>query len=906
MKKLFIIDGSSFLYRAYYALKPMHTPQGVPVGAVYGFCRMLKKLIDTQQPHHILIAWDSKGETERHKLLASYKETRLAVPSDLHVQKEMIQEFATIIGMRQVQQPGIEADDIMYSLGMDFTKQDFSVVLVTSDKDMGQMVTDSTVIYDTFKDAWYDEKALEEKYGFSPVKLPFYFALVGDTSDNIPGVSGIGPKGATELVQQFAGLHDLYEHLDAVKKPRTQELLRANKNNAFLSEQLFLLRYYDFGITAAQCTFEAEQWNRAQEFFKRLQFKSLIQETQGSQDSLEASLPAFLSTTHGFTFIPLTTKEAIQELCTAIKKTGFCAVDTETDGAPAYAAQLVGMSFAYEVGTAYYIPIAHTTGTNIAPDIVMHYLKPLLEDPQIEKYLHNSKFDELVLARAGITLTGVTFDTIIATDLTVPDWQKINLKAISSAYLGQEMLTYKDVMKRGKFKTFADVPLDLATEYGASDAHQVLQLVPLLRKKLHDEGVAKLFETIEMPLVATLVAMEKEGIIVDTTLLAHLSDVAGKTLERIRTDIVTLSGPEYETINLNAPRQIEELLFTKLQLTPLKKTSKKTGYSTDHEVLSGLARQHPVPELIIKHRELSKLKSTYLDALPTYVNPYTGRIHTSFNQTGTATGRLASSDPNLQNIPVASGVEGLSIRSAFKAPEGHLFVSADYSQIELRVLAHLSKDQALCQAFLRQEDIHARTAAGLFDVALSDVSHAQRQLGKRINFSILYGLTAYGLSKDLGITYADAEKYIDRYFEQYPGVAQWIEQVIEQTKEQGYVTTEWGRKRFIPGIYEKNRTLYEMACRVAVNTKAQGTAADIMKIGMNTLYDHFVTRNNQEKIILQIHDELLITTPIETVAQTERDVVRILQGVTHDIATPWDIPLVVTTRHGRDWHEVTK
>lgn len=895
MKKLFIIDGSSFLYRAYYALKPMHTPQGIPVGAVFGFCRMLKKLIDVAKPEHLVIAWDSAGATERHEIYSHYKETRLSTPSDLYSQKELIQHFADIIGIRQVAQSGVEADDIMYSLALDFAKQDYHIVLVTSDKDMGQMVDSSVVLYDTFKDETYDAAKLEQKYGFAPSKLPFYFALVGDASDNIPGVAGIGPKGATELVQQFASLHDLYAHIDTIKKERTRLLLLANKDNAFLSEQLFLLRYHDLGIKPNMIEFNAEQWLRARDIFIELNFNSLLKEMGGTP----AKIP--LSQKYGYMFTAITSEAELAELALAIRTAGICAVDTETDSLRAYQANLVGISLCYAPGTAYYIPVAHATGTNADKALITKYIKPILEDAAIKKYLQHTKYDQLVLARAGIDLAGVVFDTMIAGNLVSPDAQRVGLKNLSTIYLQQEMLSYEDIMAKGTFKNFADVPVELATEYAASDAHQVMLLVPILKQKLEELGLVELFKTMELPLTQTLYAMEKEGIIVDTDFLDKINVQVTATLERIREDIITLIGDDYKQVNLNSPKQIEEILFTRLQLVPTKKTTKKTGYSTDQEVLAELAKQHPVPELLIKYRELFKLKSTYLDALPTYINKDTGRIHTDFSQISAATGRLSSSDPNLQNIPVNSLAGGAAIRSAFKAPTNELYISADYSQIELRVLAYYSQDKNLVEAFLQNQDIHAKTAAGIFDVPLDAVTHHQRQVGKRINFSILYGLTPYGLSKDLGISYGEADKYIERYFAQYPQVSAWIESVLQEAKDNGYVTTNWGRRRYVPGIYEKNKTLYDLACRVAVNTKAQGTAADIMKIGMNQLHSKFMHDQSGAKIILQIHDELLITAPEAIVAETEQSVLHILQNVVN-----WNIPLVVTTRIGSDWGKVSK
>lgn len=892
---LFLIDGSSFLYRAYYALKPMTTPQGVPVGAVYGFCRMIKKLLDDFQPEHLVLTWDSKGPTERHEMHAAYKATRQAAPSDLGTQKELIQKFADIIGMCQIQKQGVEADDLMYSLALDYVKQGYEVILVTADKDLGQVVSDKIHIYDAFKDVMLDPAALEEKYGFSLKKLPFYFALIGDASDNIPGVAGVGPKTATELVQKFDSLEDLYNRLDEVPRERTRELLTVNKKNALMSKELFLLRYHTLDLAIDRCKIKLNQWTAARHFFEELSFKSLLKDMP-AKEKLE-----WLSEKHGYSFTWITDEAELERVCTEIKKHRHCAFDTETDGLQPYQANIMGISLCCEVGKAYYIPLAHATAPQqLTREQVLAQLKPILESNAIKKYAHNAKFDQLVLAKFGIEVNDIAFDTMIAAHLVVPDGQRIGLKYLSVAMLNQEMVSYVDLMKTGAYKQFADVPLEIATEYAAGDAHQTLQLVPLLEEKLKEQRQWHLYTTIELPVNQVLFEMEKEGIICDPEVLQTIDKQVSHDLKIIRNKIVSFLGEAYEDVNLSSPKQIEEILFTRLQLTPVKKTSKKTGYSTDQEVLSELAKVHPIPGLLLQYRELSKLKSTYLDALPTCINPLTGRIHTSFTQTGTATGRLASSDPNLQNIPANSDQE-LSIRSAFKAPRGQRFISADYSQIELRVLAYLSQEPQLINAFVNGEDIHARTAAGLFDVQLADVTPKQRQLGKRINFSIMYGLTPYGLSKDLGIPVSEAHTYITKFFEQYPKVSAWMERVIEETKEHGYVTTHWGRRRYLPGIYEKNRTLYDLAHRMAINTKAQGTSAELMKIGMINVHKQLQQAGDGGKIILQIHDELLVTVPEHALVKTEKLIKETLETV-----VDWNVPLEVTARHGKDWGEVSK
>jgi DNA polymerase I len=915
-KTLYLVDGSSFLYRAYYGLRPMHTPQGAPVQAVYGFCRMIKKLIDTFTPEYCALVWDSPGKTTRHETFEAYKATRQAPPSDLFEQKELITEFADAIGLRQVKQSGIEADDLMYSLAKEARDRGETVVFVTSDKDMGQALDAHTFIYDTFKDIFLDVPGFEEKMGFSVEKLPFYFALVGDSSDNIPGVRGIGEKGATELVTQFASLEDLYENIDKVSKPRMRNALEENKKDAFLSRDLFLLQYHASKLSRDDLAFNADDWQKARKIFEDLNFKSLLKDM--GEVKIEGKPLHEM-----YTFKTVSTQKDLDELCVALKKSKIFALDTEGKDLKPLQGTMVGMSFCVQEGTAYYVPFGHAAPQaqlsilsqgparmegQLTREQVFKALKPILEDAAYEKVLQNAKFDMHVLHHEGIELRGVTFDTMIAAYLLNKDDQRVGLKDLSLRYFGEKMLSFDIVVKDNKYKDFSQVPLRLATDYAAADAHQTLKLYNVMSPMLESErDLTMQFHELEMPLLQVLVEMEKKGIILDAEVLKELDVRVSRRLIEIEDEIIQAVGPERAGINLNSPRQIEALLFEHLKLPTQKKSAKGTSYSTDHEVLLALSEMHIVPALIVQHRELSKLKSTYIDALPTYINPATKRIHTTFRQTGVATGRLASSDPNLQNIPADVSGFGIEVRGAFIPQPGSVFLSADYSQIELRVLAYFSKDPALVNAFLKGSDIHAETASRLFEVPLDQVAHDQRQIGKRINFSILYGLTPYGLSKDLGIPFKDAKIYIDKYFAQYPGVSVWMESVIEETKKHGYVQTLWGRRRYIPAIYEKNRTLYEEARRVAINTKAQGTAAEIMKLGMLALDMKFAEKNLKSYMLLQIHDELLISVPEKEREMVEPMVKEALESVVNQwSAVKWDVPLVVTTRFGVNWKDVTK
>lgn len=896
-KTLVLIDGSSFLYRAYYGTRPLHTSKGSPVNAVYGFCRMIKKLIDSIGSEHMVLVWDSKGKTTRHEMYEDYKATRQAPPSDLFTQKEYIMQFADLIGLKQVAQSGIEADDLLFSLAQEWPA-DGSVIVVTTDKDMGQMLSARVVMYDAFKELFFDEAAFEQKMGFSVHKLPFYFALLGDSSDNIPGVKGIGEKGATDLVQQFDSLEALYANLDAVASKRSRTALEANKENAFLSLKLFLLQYHPTGLQQDDLLFNRNNWSQARPLFQELEFKSFLT----SMDS-STSLAEKQAVLAKYTYEAVTRLEQLQAVVAEIEQAGQCALDTETVGVNPLVDDAVGISICTRVGHAYYIPFGHQTGEQqIAREAVVAALKPVLEDARYAKYLHNAKFDELVLSKLGIEMRGLKLDTMIVAYLLTKEWQRVGLKWLSLHFFNEPMLDFDDMVTKQKRANFSYVPLQEATQYAAADAHQTLKLVGVLEPMLAAEPTLKnLYETIEHPMIHVLYLMERRGILLDPEVLTTVETEAVERLAAIEAEILVYAGDKYAQINLNSPKQIEQLLFHHLQLPPQKKSAKGTGHSTDQEVLTALAELHPIAGLILQHRELSKLLSTYIEALPTYINPHTNAIHTTFSQIATATGRLASSQPNLQNIPTENSPYGLAIRSAFKARPGYAFISADYSQIELRVLAHMSGDPTLIAAFAGDHDIHAQTAAYLYTVPLTAVTNEQRQLGKRINFSVLYGLTPYGLSKDLHIPLKQAKLYIDEYFKLYSGVSSWMDRIVHDAQISGYVETLYGRRRYIPELHEKNRTLFDAARRIAINTPVQGTAADIMKLGMLHLQHAFEQQGLDAHMLLQIHDELIIEVRNEQLLRTQELVRHELEHV-----VTWSVPLKVTLRNGLTWADVTK
>ena len=906
---LFLIDGSYFLYRSYFALPPLHTPDGKPTHATYAFCRTLNKIIKEYDPQQIAIVWDSKGPTQRKKEYEAYKATRPEPPSDLFIQKEDIIKFIELINMCSVAKTGYEADDLIASLAKE--NKDKQTVIISADKDMSQLLTDKNIlIIDPFKDRIIDAQELKQEKGFDPEKVPFYFSLLGDSSDNIPGVKGVGKKTALDLVTQFDSLDDLYKNLGKIEKKRTQTLLEDQKDNAYLSYKLFLLHTIKLGIKKKELDFDKNNLAKAINFFKDLGFKSLVKEIEKKHTKIQElhQQEIFEKTkSNNWKLHVVTNTLELKALIAQLKKDKYFALDTETTGVNPLVHTLVGLSCASNTKEAFYVPLAHPKSERYAQvkfKEALELLKPLFESKTIKKTLHHAKFDELVLYQYGIELQGVDFDTIIAANLLRQAWQKINLKDLSQKYLKEPMVKFKDIVKK-KYKTFAEVPIEDGAEYGAHDALQTLKLKKVLEKDFEKEpALKKLFKTIEMPFHEVLLAMEKKGILLDPEILNATGEKITHKLKNIETKIFAalpigkqkISG---KTINLNSPKQIEILLFEYLGL-PAPRESAKGSRSTDREVLLELGKQHPVPNLIVEYRELAKLKNTYIDPLPKAINKKTKRIHTSFSQTMTATGRLSSSDPNLQNIP-AYGDYGVAIREAFVASHGYEFVSADYSQMQLRILAHMSGDKNLTNAFLGNKDVHVQTASQIFNIPEEKVTQEQRQIGKRINFSVIYGQTPYGLSKELQVKPSVAKEFIQAYFEHYPNVAQWIEKTIKTTEEHGYVESLWGRRRWIPEIKEKNRARYELGKRLAVNTPVQATEADIMKIAMLNITQALHKEKLKASIVLQIHDELILEVPTKEISIVKKMLKKEMENV-----VSWPISLTIDIRSGKNWGAITK
>jgi len=914
---IFLIDGSSFLYRAYYALRALHTSKGIPVQATYGFCRAIKKIIDEFEPQTIALVWDSKGETFRRKLYSEYKAKREAPPSDLMDQKKQIIEFAETIGLYQVAKVGCEADDLIASIAAENKKN--QIVIITPDKDLHQLIDgEQVVVFDPFKKIIIDKNTFIKIHEFPPERLTLYHSLVGDPSDNIPGVKGIGKKTAQELVKNFETLDELYKNLDKIKKDRTKQLLEGNKEYAYLSLKLFTLKIYKLGISSKKLAFRKDNWLNGYEFFKKFEFESLLKGIPKKNLEVKKDKKGQMSL---FTIVEndkkkeppikkapweciiVNTPNGLDNLITYLKKKKFFAFDTETTGVEPLKDRLVGISFAAEKTKAYYVPVAHTSNDKqLDRDYVIGKLKPILESKRIKKTLHNAKFDRLVLWQYGIEVAGIIFDSLLAANLLRKARQKIGLKILSLKYLDEPMTSFGDVIDK-KYKNFASVPIENAAAYSAHDSLQTYKLKFILEKDIKKEKkLSKLLKKMELPFCDVLFRMEKEGIKLDEEIIKDVTSSVNRAIKTIEEKISAALKYKHiknkGEINLNSPKQIEELLFDHLKLPVIKK-SPEGRRSTAQEVLDELSEVHPIPGLILKYRELFKLKSGYLGPLPKRINPKTGRIHTSFNQTNVATGRLSSYNPNLQNIP-GSSYYGMKIRSAFYAERGNIFLSADYSQIDLRVLAHTTKDKILQKAFLEGKDIHAQTAAQIFDVPIKKVSPKQRQVGKRINFSIIYGLTPYGLSKELGIKQSEAKTYIEKYFEQYPDVGKWMKEVVEEAKRKGYVETLFGRRRYVPELHESNKVVYEAARRVTINTPIQGTSAEIIKFAMIEIDKKFENKKLEAKMILQIHDELIFELPKKEKNTVQKVVRKCMEGIVR-----WKVPFIVDMRTGKTWEKIS-
>ncbi len=883
-KTLFLIDGNSYIYRAYYAIRSLSTRSGFPTNAIFGFANMLLKVLREQKPTYVAMVLDSPGTTFRHQLYPEYKANRPPMPEDLVLQMPRIDDLIAAFRVQAIRVPGMEADDIIATLAHIYAGKVDKVVIVSSDKDLMQLITDKVVMLDTMKDRWVDEEAVVEKFGVKPSQVVQVQALMGDPSDNIPGLAGVGPKTAGKLIARFGSVEGLLEHSEEVggkigeQLPHQMEELRTSlslvtlKNDVPVDQTLDDLAVSDLDTQAVRALFE------------ELEFARLVNEL----------VPREALGREGYRTV--TTEQELDDLVARLQKVDRFAFDTETDNRDAMRASLVGISFSWSDGEAAYIPLDHSylgVPTQLAVENVRKKLGPILADPHKKKIGQNIKYDLKVLDRAGWDVKGIFFDTMIATWLDNPDRRRHGLDEMASELFGHTMISYKELTKRGREQvSFVEVPVEEASTYSCEDADVTFRAVEPLAAGLKEKGLVDLFDEVEMPLVTVLNDMEMAGVLLDTGLLAGISRDLGERLKDLESRIHEGAGHPF---NINSPRQLGQVLFTELGLPPVKKT--KTGYSTNDEVLLELSEKHHLPAMVRDYRSVAKLKSTYVDALPKLIHPNTGRIHTSFNQTATATGRLSSSDPNLQNIPIRTD-EGRRIREAFVSPEGMVLLSADYSQIELRVLAHLSGDRNLVEAFRKGEDIHARTARQVLGADEDAVEPELRRRAKVINFGIIYGMSAYGLSKELGVSPGEAAAIIEGYFDVYSGVREFTERTLDQARERGYVQTLLNRRRNLPELTSKNPNTRQYGERMAVNTPIQGTAADLIKVAMLRVHEGLAREVPGTRMLLQVHDELVFEVPEGQTQKAGAFITEVMEGV-----MDLEVPLVVDVEWGKNWAE---
>jgi DNA polymerase-1 len=848
---------------------------------------MLLKLMEDRCPAYIGMFFDAKGPTFRHEMYKHYKANRPPMPEDMAMQIPDIKEVTAAFNLPIIELQGYEADDLIGTLARAAEKEGYEVVMVTGDKDFMQLVTDKAAIWDPMKDIIIDLKTIREKFGIEPHQMIDVQGLSGDSTDNVPGVPGIGQKTALDLIKTYHSMQELYEKLDTITKKKQRENLENFKDQAFLSRELVTINTavpVDTELAAFKVT--APDKKKLGELFKDLEFRQLQQSVPDQADLSHKDYQAVMD------------MDALLKLISQLKNSGLFALDTETTSINPMQAKLVGLSFATRADQAFYIPCTHNyLGAPEQLDLqaVLEQLKPVLENPEIKKVGQNIKYDWMVLVRHGIDLQGVAFDTMLASYLLNPSKRAHNLDQIALDFLDHKTITYEQVAGKGKNAlTFSQVSVDKAIPYACEDADITLMAKDVLMSGLKELDLEELMDTVEMPLVPVLMRMEMQGAGIDVDRLQELSKSFGQELDALEGSIHGLAG---EAFNIKSSQQLGRILFEKLQLPVQKKTKKKTGYSTDVSVLTTLAEHHELPALILKHRTLAKLKSTYTDALVELVNPETGRIHTSYNQTVAVTGRLSSSDPNLQNIPIRTE-EGRKIRQAFIPRKDCYLVSADYSQVELRILAHCSEDDILIQAFREDEDIHTRTACEVFQIEPQSMTVELRRQAKAINFGIIYGMSAFGLSRQLDISNKMAKTYIDHYFSRYRGVKRFMDQTIADARQTRRTSTLLGRIRILPDIDSKNVIVRQAAERTAINTPIQGSAADLIKVAMIKVDDALRKKKLASAMLLTVHDELVFEVPPDELEVVTRLVRDIMEGV-------WElrVPLKVNISHGTNWDE---
>ena len=913
---LILVDGSSYLYRAFHALPPLTTKSGHPTGAVRGVISMLRSLQNTYVDGQIVVVFDAKGKTFRDELFSDYKAQRPPMPDDLRPQVQPIFDIIEAMGLPLLVIEGVEADDVIGTLAIQNASAEQPVIISTGDKDMAQLVNAHITLVNTMSDTVMDEAGVEAKFGIPPNLIIDFLALMGDKVDNIPGVPGVGEKTALGLLQGLGSLDDIYSNLEAVRElgfrgaKKMPEKLAEHEGNARLSYLLATIKT-DVDIPEVAEKIQAKPVDQARllDLYQTYEFKSWVAELESGESSSsqkkadqknesdEAVMPSS-PVVHETHYDTVTTQAAFDEWVEKLKNAEVFAFDTETTSLDYMQAQIVGVSFAVKVGEAAYVPCTHDYAgapDQLSLETVLGTLKPLLENETLKKVGQNFKYDRSVLLNHGIELRGVVADTMLASYVLNSTASRHDMDSLANFYLDRKTIHFEEIAGKGaKQLTFNQIPLEQAGPYAAEDADITLQLYHTLFPQVEKQAsLLGVLQDIELPLMPILSNIERKGALIDANLLRQQSQELGERLIELEKSAHDLAG---EAFNLGSPKQLAAILFEKLELPVIKKTPKGAP-STAEDVLQTLALDYPLPKVLIEYRGLSKLKSTYTEKLPLMVNPNTQRIHTSYHQAVAATGRLSSTDPNLQNIPIKTA-EGRRIRQAFIAPEGYSLMAADYSQIELRIMAHLSNDEGLKQAFNAGQDVHRATAAEVFEVSVDAVTPEQRRSAKAINFGLIYGMSAFGLGKQLGLGRNDAQAYIDRYFDRYPGVKHYMENIRVQAADDGYVETLFGRRLYLPDINARNAIRRQAAERTAINAPMQGTAADIIKKAMIAVNGWLQEEDRQAAMIMQVHDELVFEVKSEVVESVSKKVCELMQN-----AAELSVPLIVEAGIGENWDQ---
>ncbi|AGB84713.1 DNA polymerase I family protein with 3'-5'-exonuclease and polymerase domains [Serratia sp. FGI94] len=922
---LILVDGSSYLYRAYHAFPPLTNSAGEPTGAMYGVLNMLRSLLQQYAPTHVAVVFDAKGKTFRDELFAEYKSHRPPMPDDLRAQIEPLHRMVKAMGLPLLVTPGVEADDVIGTLALQAEKAGHAVLISTGDKDMAQLVTPNVTLINTMNNTILGPQEVCDKYGIPPELIIDFLALMGDSSDNIPGVPGVGEKTAQALLQGLGGLDTLYANLDSIatlsfRGAKTMAAkLEQNKEVAYLSYQLATIKTdVELEVSCSELNVLPPDVDQLHQLFKQYEFKRWLADVesgtwlQGKKGSgakaASAAKPSAAAETPKAEaeaklsqdgYVTILDEKTFAEWLERLKKAELFAFDTETDGLDTQSVNLIGLSFAIEPGVAAYLPVAHDyldAPAQLDRDYVLATLKPLLEDEKALKVGQNLKFDKSLLARYDIDLRGIAYDTMLESYVLDSVGGRHDMDSLADRYLGHKTITFEEIAGKGKNQlTFNQIALEQAAPYAAEDADVTLQLHLAMWPKLKEsDGQRKVFSEIEMPLLPVLSRIERTGVLIDQHILATHSQELTKRLAELETQAHELAE---EPFNLASTKQLQAILYEKQKLPVLKKTPGGAP-STNEEVLAELALDYPLPKVILEYRGLAKLKSTYTDKLPQMINPVSGRVHTSYHQAVTATGRLSSSDPNLQNIPVRNE-EGRRIRQAFIAPKGYRILAADYSQIELRIMAHLSQDEGLLKAFAAGEDIHRATASEVFGVPLDKVTGEQRRSAKAINFGLIYGMSAFGLARQLGIPRNEAQRYMDLYFERYPGVLDYMERTRQQASEQGFVSTLDGRRLYLPDVRSSNGMRRKAAERAAINAPMQGTAADIIKRAMIAVDSWLLEQKEpQVRVIMQVHDELVFEVHESVLEEASQRIRDLMEG-----SMTLAVPLKVDVGSGNNWEE---